>query len=350
MRRERDGFVAFLNELDSQQPGPADPDVILQELEELLAGRVGPAPADQKALDEIYKDATWRNEHRIPPGFKDSGKDRGGTGRYVHGGLVYQRQFGDALVWQQTLAMAGANGWKQLIFVTSDMKEDWWEKVQCNGDVTIGARVELRDEAKRVAAVESLIMYREASFLRAASQYLKTDVSPAAIDEVNAVANEMQLLRQGRKGEYGSIVTLFEKWLLGVKKHALTFPGNVPPGIDTFSRSPDGTVIGYDIRLFDRTPLSEKVMVDIRQRAQRSAELAQVPEVYLVFIVSTQARGEAITQAWSAASNSGSPRVGLLTGTVGESRGKVSFNRITQILPPASGGVRLVQNAIVQGL
>jgi hypothetical protein len=69
-------------------------------------------------------------ESKIPPGFLDSKKD----------GL---RPHGDYFMWRQILDYA-AKEKKPVIFVTSEGKEDWWEKTSGK---TTGLHYELLKEA-----------------------------------------------------------------------------------------------------------------------------------------------------------------------------------------------------------
>jgi len=70
---------------------------------------------------------------QIPPGYKDSKKDDGGVG--------------DLAIWLSLLKI-GKDKKKDLIFVTEDVKPDWWN--QSNGSEFL-PRYELIDEFRRVA-------------------------------------------------------------------------------------------------------------------------------------------------------------------------------------------------------
>lgn len=73
----------------------------------------------------IYKqcqEGENRYKKKIPPGYKDEKKD--GVSKY-----------GDFLVWVETYTFASLNN-KNIIFVTDDVKEDWWENL--NGQIFLG--------------------------------------------------------------------------------------------------------------------------------------------------------------------------------------------------------------------
>ena len=63
----------------------------------------------------LCKEGEHRYKKQIPPGYKDAKKD--GVSKY-----------GDLIVWAETYQYAAQNS-KNIIFVTDDVKEDWWEKL-----------------------------------------------------------------------------------------------------------------------------------------------------------------------------------------------------------------------------
>ena len=73
--------------------------------------------------------AEQRIKQCIPPGFKDKTKDNG-------------NQTGDIFVWFQIIDYAKKNE-KNIIFVTNDTKEDWFQKI---GNITVMPRPELLKE------------------------------------------------------------------------------------------------------------------------------------------------------------------------------------------------------------
>ncbi len=162
---------------------PSDSDSVRDFVEELFTGRVGPRPADQDAVDAAQAYAQKRFGFGIGPGFKDDAK----AGRLrVMDGLVYDRQYGDFMIWSQLLDHCKESGKEEglesVLFVTSDVKEDWWLDTKTNA----GKRVqpELVMEMRRVAKVHDFDMYTLTQFYREGSKYLKVDVEQSTIDEV----------------------------------------------------------------------------------------------------------------------------------------------------------------------
>lgn len=77
-------------------------------------------PFEIKEVYSICDDGFGRYESRIPPGFKDKNKD----------GL---RKYNDLILWKEILKFSKTNK-TDVIFVTDDIKLDWWEeKTSING-------------------------------------------------------------------------------------------------------------------------------------------------------------------------------------------------------------------------
>ena len=94
-------------------------DPVLDQLEELLAGRVT-VPLDQEEWTGCITEANRRIDSEEPPGYLDA--DKGGSD-LPEGGA------GDYLVWYQTTRYAREQD-RDLLIVTRDEKEDWWWRQQ----------------------------------------------------------------------------------------------------------------------------------------------------------------------------------------------------------------------------
>ncbi len=87
----------------------------------------------------MYADGKIRYENKIPPGFKDAEKaSKGEDSYYYFDGLRFERQYGDLILWKQLLLKASDENVDNIIFITDDSKEDWWYKINSNGNKTIG--------------------------------------------------------------------------------------------------------------------------------------------------------------------------------------------------------------------
>ncbi|MET8565957.1 PIN-like domain-containing protein [Streptomyces flaveolus] len=116
-------------------------DPILQSLEPLLEGRVGSAFTEEEYTKALAEAARRVNE-KIPPGYEDSAKDP-------------ERAAGDYLVWAQLLNEAEQRR-RDVLLVTGDVKEDWWESLDGRG--LARPRTELRVELRRRASVDLYMM------------------------------------------------------------------------------------------------------------------------------------------------------------------------------------------------
>lgn len=120
-------------------------DAVLNEVLSLFDGCVGPVPTEVE-LAELHKEAERRIKEKVPPGFEDVKKGAGAHGDY--------------LMWQQVLQQVKISA-KPMILVTSERKEDWWERAHGK---TVGPRYELLEEAHRVAG-QRVLLYRTDSFI-----------------------------------------------------------------------------------------------------------------------------------------------------------------------------------------
>lgn len=93
---------------------------------------------DEKSKSKYLREMEWRYTHKVPPGYKDVGKDDGGVG--------------DFLIWKSLLLLA-AREKKDIAFVTGEQKADWF--VRADGG-PIYPRLELIDEYRRASGGKSL--------------------------------------------------------------------------------------------------------------------------------------------------------------------------------------------------
>ena len=203
----------YLKELDTQENEclkVESEDHLLSRIEKLLTGRVGNKP-DKDAIKTIMDDGRARYKAFTPPGYKDAIKEKEVDNKYVYGGVSYERQFGDLIVWKQILQYVNNEDKTHLIFVTDDNKEDWW---QISQGKTIGFRMELIDEIYSETKLQSFNAYSLGSFLASAQRYLKEGVSEEAIDEVNVVSEGV--------GVEAEALSASRKYLDAVAKEELT--------------------------------------------------------------------------------------------------------------------------------
>lgn len=117
-----------LSKSESEQSNLISDDFILDKVTELFDQRVGRAWGEDD-LSQVFKEGKLRFQRRIPPGYKDEAKPE-------------PSRYGDLVLWKQILAHA-KNEQRSLLFVTDDIKEDWWAFA---GSRRVGPRPELRQE------------------------------------------------------------------------------------------------------------------------------------------------------------------------------------------------------------
>lgn len=88
--------------------------------------------------EEIVADHTWRTEHDIPPGYKDTRKPDKGVG--------------DMLIWHTVLHLGKQEPCKSVVFVSGEKKADWVAK---SDNKPLFPRYELVDEFRRATKGQS---------------------------------------------------------------------------------------------------------------------------------------------------------------------------------------------------
>lgn len=144
-------------------------DPILSQLLTLFDGAVGNdfKEEDKKKIEE---QAEQRKKDKTPPGYLDDGKDD-------------DRPYGDYYLWRQVIEHAKAEGCP-VVLVTSERKEDWWEKISGK---TTGPRSELLKEAKEFSG-QRVLIYQTERFLEHALQRFQQPINETAIEEIRAVS------------------------------------------------------------------------------------------------------------------------------------------------------------------
>jgi len=115
-----------VNHWDKQQPSVRTHDKIRAHINTFFDGRTGSPPKSQDEINEIHTKGKSRFELSIPPGYMDKDKEKEKEPKFTYGGITYERQYGDLIIWQQIIEKASEEKFKNVIFVTDDSKEDWW--------------------------------------------------------------------------------------------------------------------------------------------------------------------------------------------------------------------------------
>lgn len=154
-------------------------DEIKDQLEKLLEERVGENFTKEK-IEEIIKEGKARYEEKIPPGYCDIKK--GGNSTIF---LDICKAYGDYIVWLQLIERS-KTATKPIIFITGDVKEDWW--LLFNGK-TIGPQPQLVEEFLSLTG-NSFYMYPPDRFLERANAYLQQETSQQAVNEIRDIRSE----------------------------------------------------------------------------------------------------------------------------------------------------------------
>ena len=185
-------------------------DTVIKKILELFDNCIGDDfPSED--IEKIREEAKNRLDKKIPPGYKDEDKDD-------------DRKFGDFFLWEQILRK-GEEEKKPIILITSERKEDWWEKI--SGE-TIGLRPELRKEAwDRLH--EHILVCQTENFLSLSVKYQEQD-RESEISEAIAEVKKLNIEKE------------LEKIRKSIEKLKFPIIGNVNQSTEFFTEK---TNIGY---------------------------------------------------------------------------------------------------------
>lgn len=186
---------ALISDLKEQKNSHPDLENIKYRLAEIFEDKIG-EPYTQEQLTEIYGEGEERFSKKIPPGFKDS-KNKEGKTKYFNG-IHYEDKFGDYVLWKQIMDYSKANK-RDIIFVTDDQKEDWWN---ISKGKTLGIHPELVQEFSRNTN-QNFYMYNTKRFLNNVHNFIPLQVTEEnvkeAIESINnykRAVEESQMVNQ----------------------------------------------------------------------------------------------------------------------------------------------------------
>ncbi|MCK9691865.1 PIN-like domain-containing protein [Pseudomonas syringae] len=246
-------FLLDLENLQKSQQSLTGLDPIKAMIEDIFDSKVGKAFLNQDEIDKINKEAEHRYKLKIPPGYKDDGKDKDEPDEYVHNGLIYKKKYGDYLVWTQLLNHASESKVKNLIFITDDAKEDWWSQIDFEGPKTVGPRPELVDEATRLGKIETFLMYKPEGFLKYASEFLSANVSKETLTEVHdvSIANKNKAIGKiGQRITSTKVTEVVWRWVQ--EAHPNIYLQSIYP--DLICHEPNGRH-GYEVVRIKSEPM-----------------------------------------------------------------------------------------------
>jgi hypothetical protein len=207
VRGALDGLVKHLKTQEAALPRESnapEEDAVWREVEAVFGERIG-KPYEPRRLEEIFEEGRGRYQKRIPPGYEDARKDRGGKAENGEG----HRRFGDLVLWKQTLDKAKETS-LPVVLVTDDRKEDWW---WISHGKTVGPRPELIEEMRSWAGV-AFYMYRPESLLVEAGKrnLIGESASAGTLDEIQDLGSLEESL-PARKSQLDLLrVLAAEEW------------------------------------------------------------------------------------------------------------------------------------------
>lgn len=154
-------------------------DTINERVTELFDGKVGDDFDDSK-LNKLYKEGQIRYSEKIPPGYCDAKEKKDRGNRHLYGDLIW---------WKQVIEYAREKK-SNVILVTDDVKEDWYEKVK--GKI-IGPRKELLKEF-RIETLKDILVYPTPRFLEYAKENMSVSVNRETIAEANEILRENEAI------------------------------------------------------------------------------------------------------------------------------------------------------------
>ena len=150
-------------------------DEINDRLTELFDGKVGD-DFELSKIKELYKEGQTRYNEKIPPGYCDLKDKKDSGNRHLYGDLIW---------WKQVMQEA-RDKQRNIIVVTDDVKEDWYERIKGK---TIGPRKELLQEF-RIETKKDILIYPTHKFLNYAKENMSVSVSQETISEANEIHKE----------------------------------------------------------------------------------------------------------------------------------------------------------------
>lgn len=156
-------------------------DEIRKEIVDIFDGRVGEGLSDEQ-LEEVFKEGVERYKNKTPPGYEDVKKFKGDIEKDDANFEDKKSVYGDLIIWKEIIQKSISDK-KNIVLVTGDDKEDWWNKSKGKN---LGPRVELIKEFESLTG-NKFYMYTGPNFLSISSKEIGGSSDKAAVDEMNEV-------------------------------------------------------------------------------------------------------------------------------------------------------------------
>lgn len=158
------------------------PDEVRSWLDLLSKEKIG-EPLTQEKVDKINKIGERRYKYKVGPGWGDDNKKQ----EYYFNGVFYSAKYGDLYLWNEILNKSEDKDVDSIVFVTNDVKSDWWYKLDNNDDV-YGPLEVLKTELMSRGNC-NFKMYTQPQFLKVAKNYLKNvKIGELSIEELEHIS------------------------------------------------------------------------------------------------------------------------------------------------------------------
>ncbi|ENN8378333.1 hypothetical protein ACAX46_003796 [Providencia rettgeri] len=142
-------------------------------------------PLNQDQVDKINKIGERRYKYKVGPGWGDDSKKQ----EYYFNGVFYSAKYGDLYLWNEILNKSEDEDVDSIVFVTNDVKSDWWFKLDQNDDVYGPLEVLKTELISRGNC--NFKMYTQPQFLKVAKNYLtNVKINELSIKELENISSD----------------------------------------------------------------------------------------------------------------------------------------------------------------
>lgn len=225
-------------------------------------GVVFDPPIDEQQFAE---DLHRRQQHKLPPGYKDASKADGGSG--------------DLIIWYAILALAEKYK-RSVFFVSGDDKADWWYHSE---NQALYPRYELVDEFRRRSGGESLHIIRFSALLDlyGASKKAVTEVKQEEAQLMIDQEEDIRRIRTEAMGYQAKVAVL--AWLkrkmptTSVSAGTARFP-------DFLLTNADGTVAAVEVKYAGTVGSAHRRVRELMFHSREEAEAAGLDRLIGVLV------------------------------------------------------------------
>jgi len=185
-----------IRKLENKHPNWTEKDEILDKITEFFNNSKHGLPFNKEDYEKICKEADKRFSEAIPPGYMDIKKDEDDKTK--------KKKYGDYLIWTQIINYAKKEN-KGIIFITDDIKEDWWNLKDKSSKTILSPRDELIKEIYEKSNV-SFYMYQTNKFIKYATEIFNISIAEKTIKEVRNISSEAKELLTSEPAIVGTAI------------------------------------------------------------------------------------------------------------------------------------------------